>query len=222
MRFPIKTVLAVALVVSVIADLNAADAPPPETIDGLVLVPDTQMDLVYAAPGADLGGYGRIYLLEPQISFVKGYKRKQNSIQPNSVNDEDMQRMKSDLAELFREVFEQELQNNAGYVLVDGVAEDVLAVRPAIIDLDVQSPELTHKPNTRSLVASVGQMTLYLELIDSVSGDVLVKALDNQYDRTRVKINVRNKDRNEDAARKILSDWAILLREAIDEARLRD
>ena len=62
-------------------------------------------------------------------------------------------------------------------------------------------------------------MTLYMELIDSVTGDMLVKAIDNKYDRTRTRIQARNSVRNEAAAKDMLGEWAILLRLALDEAR---
>ena len=62
-------------------------------------------------------------------------------------------------------------------------------------------------------------MTLYMELMDSVTGDMLVKAIDNKYDRTRTHIQAQNRKRNEAAARQMLGDWANLLRLALDEAR---
>jgi len=62
-------------------------------------------------------------------------------------------------------------------------------------------------------------MTLYMELFDSVTGDLLVKAIDNKFDRTRTHIQARNRMRNEAAARVMLNDWANLLRLALDEAR---
>ena len=62
-------------------------------------------------------------------------------------------------------------------------------------------------------------MTLYMELIDSVTGDMLVKAMDNKFDRTRTRIQAQNRMRNEGAAREMLGNWANVLRLALDEAR---
>ena len=47
----------------------------------------------------------------------------------------------------------------------------------------------------------------------------LVKAMDNKYDRSRTRIQVQNRVRNEAAAREMLSNWANALRLALDEAR---
>ena len=68
-------------------------------------------------------------------------------------------------------------------------------------------------------VESAGDMTLYLELRDSVTGDLLVKALDFQFDRSDVTIFMRDRDRNERAARNILTHWAQVLVAGLAEAR---
>jgi len=202
------------------SNVLAAGAELPEvTIDGLHRVEGTKMAAVYAEPGTDLSIYNRIYLLEPTVSFTSNWLRTQNSIPDQRVTKEDMQRIKTELAALFTDVFKQELQNNGGYVLVDGVAEDVLIVHPAIVDLNVLAPDTAGTRGSRSAIASVGSMTLYMELIDSVTGDMLVKAYDNKWDRTRVQTSTPNKIRNETAAKEMLAEWAELLRLALDEAR---
>ena len=204
-----------------LATTVAADDFPETTVDGMQRIPDTTMDAIYALPDATLTPYTRVYIAPVQVSFVAGYKRKINSLYVYHVTDEDMENMKRELAAEFTEVFTEVLQNEGGYVVVDGAADDVLAIRAAIIDLDVNAPEAGANPNTRGAIPSVGQMTLYMELIDSVSGDILAKAIDHQWDRTRVRINVRNKDRNAEAARAILRDWASQLRDGLDEAHTR-
>jgi hypothetical protein len=192
---------------------------PEMTVDGMYLVKGTKMAAVYAKPGVDLSRYNRIYLLRPQVAFIKNWLQSQNSIPNQHVSASDMQRIKTELADLFMQVFRQELQNNGGYVLVEGVAEDVLIVRPAIVDLNVQSPDTPGTMGTRSAIASAGSMTLYMELIDSVTGDKLVRAIDNKFDRTRTRIAAPDRVRNEAAARDMLGEWASLLRQALDEAR---
>ncbi len=212
---------ALFLTVTVFSATAAGNEPPQVTVDGLHLVKDTKMARVYAKPGVDLSQYNRIYLVKPAVAFRKDWLKTQNSIPNRRVTQDDMQRIKSELADLFVDVFKQELQNNGGYVLVDGVAEDVLIVRPAIVDLDVFSPDTPGTRGQRSAIASAGSMSLYMELMDSVTGDMLVKAMDNKYDRTRTLIQVRDKTRNEYAARNMLGEWAELLRMALDEARLK-
>jgi hypothetical protein len=208
-------VLCMSMSFSVIAEEKN---PPDVTLDGMHRIDGTKMALVYAKPDVDLSQYKRIYLVQPQVSFIKDWLNFQNKKLRQTVTVDDMQRIKTELAALFMEVFKDELQNNGGYELVDYAAEDVLIVHPSIVDLNVISPDTPRTRNQRSAIASVGSMFLFMELIDSVTGDKLVKAMDNKYDSTRTQ-TVLNKVRNERAAREMLGEWAELLRLALDEAR---
>ena len=210
------SMLCTTLSTIVIAEERTA---PEVTIDGLHLVRDTKMALVYAKPDVDLSHYKRFYIAEPKIAFEKNWLKDQNRIPNQFVRKEDMLRIKTELAELFTGVFKQELKNG-GYTPADAPDEDVLVILPAIVDLDVISPDTPGTRNQRSLIASVGSMMLYMELIDSVTGDKLVKAIDKKYDRTPVRTGVSNAVRNRTAARDMLGEWAELLRKALDEARV--
>ena len=202
-------------------NVTAAEKKPPDvTVDGLYRINDTKMALVYAKPDVDLSQYDRIYLIQPQVAFVKNWLRDQNRVHNQVVRSEDMERIKSELAVLFFDIFKAELQDKGGYVLVEEVAEDVLVVQPAIIDLDIIAPDTPGTSGMRSLYASVGSMLLYMELIDSVTGDKIVKVLDNKQDFSHRNPNVRNRVRNEKAAREMLGEWAELLRLGLDEARM--
>ena len=121
------------------------------------------------------------------------------------------------MSTLFGEVFATEL-TSGGYTLTEQPAEDVLIVRPAIVDLDPSSPETAYG-RTRNITQSAGGMGLYLELRDSLTGDLLVKAMDYQYDRSDVAAYMQDRTRNERAARKILTSWAETLVNGLDEAR---
>lgn len=199
---------------------TAADGEPPRvTVDGLHLLENTKMARVYAKPGVDLSLYQRVYLVKPQVAFVKDWQKTQNRIPNQTVTNDDVQRIKTELADLFMETFARELRDNGGYEIVEELAEDVLVVRPAIVDLNIFAPYTPRNRNDRSAMASVGAMTLYMELLDSTTGEKLVKSIDNKYDRSMTSTFRSNKDRNETAAREMLGEWAGLLRLALDEAR---
>lgn len=215
----LKNIITVLVCMGFLSAVSANENQPPQTtIDGMKLVEGTKMALVYADPDVDLSQYNRILLGEPTVSFIKDWLDLQNRRLRQNVTVADMQRIKKDLAALFMQVFKDELQNNGGYELVDSAAEDVLIVRPAIFDLNVISPVTATNRNERSAIASVGTMFLYMELVDSVTGDTLVKAMDTKMDRTPTS-RASNRVRNERAATEMLGEWANLLRLALDEAR---
>jgi hypothetical protein len=114
---------------------------PETTEDGLQRVPDSKMAVVYAEPGADLAGYQRIQLLDAYVAFKKNWAREQNrmSAQAMRVTSGDMEKIKKNLAEDFRILFTDVLESG-GYTLTGETADDVLLVRPAIINLDVAAP----------------------------------------------------------------------------------
>ena len=199
--------------------LGAASADTPvATVEGLQLVEDSKLATVYAEPGVSLGQYRRIFLYDPYIAFRKDWKKEQNSKNTPSINDLDMAKIKIELSTLFQEVFAETLED-AGYELVSERAEDVLLVKPAIINLDIVAPDTGSGSNTHSYTETAGEMTLYLELYDSVTDDLIAKAMDRQKDRQTGYIRWQNRISNRAAAERILQVWANVLKEGLDDAR---
>jgi hypothetical protein len=195
--------------------------PPEYTVEGLKLVPNTKnMALVYAEEGADLSQYNRVYLTEPFVAFKKNWKRDHNrgSIR---VSKSDMERINIGVAVLFLEVFTAEL-TKGGYTLANERAEDVLIVKPAIIDLNVNAPDVRAAGRTNTFTTSAGSMTLYLELYDSETDDLLAKAVDRKADRDTGFMQWQSKVQNYAAAKRMMQPWAEALRKGLDEARNPD
>ena len=191
---------------------------PEYTVEGLKLVPDTKnIALVWAEPGADLSQYDRVYLVEPYVAFKKNWQRSQNS-GLGRVSSKDMERIKTNVKELFMEVFTEELEKG-GYTLANERAEDVLIVKPAIIDLNINAPDLRNAGMTRTFVDSAGSMTLYLELYDSETDDLLAKALDAKADRDKGWMQWQTGPANRAAGIRMMRPWAEALVSGLDEAR---
>ena len=74
-----------------------------------------------------------------------------------------MERIKADVAKLFNEVFKERLEMNDGYKVVGEAGEDVLLLRPAIIDLDITAPDVPSGGRTRTYTSTTGAATLYIE-----------------------------------------------------------
>lgn len=187
--------------------------------EGMELVKDSKLATVYADPGADLGIYNRIMLLEATVAFKKNWKRNQNRHSNTmKVKDSDMVRIQEEVAEVFREVFTKELVEG-GYAMADEPGEDVLLVKPAIVDLDVTAPDVRTPGITRTYSESAGEMTLNLELFDSLTDDKIAKATDRKLDPRNGWMDWRTSVSNRADARRMMSAWAKALRSALDEAR---
>ena len=184
------------------------------------LVKDSDLATVYADPGADLSIYNRIWLEDATVAFKKNWQRDQNRSSANrfKVRTKDMERILADTATLFREVFTKELLDG-GYVLAEEAGDDVLLVKPAIVDLDVTAPDIPQPTRNMSFSESAGEMTLNLELYDSITGDKIAKATDRKRDAFRGYVEWRTSVNNRAVARRMMESWAKALRSALDEAR---
>lgn len=196
----------------------ASDQLPAITVDGLHRLSDTELAIVYAQPGADLSQYNKVYLVDAHVAFKKNWRRDQNTGGRLRVTASDMEKMKTELAGMFSEVFTETL-TEGGYELVTEPGEDVLIIKPAIINLDVTAPDTMSTGMSRSYAESSGEMTLYLELFDSVTDALIAKALDRKLDRETGHFQWQNRVTNRAAARRILGEWAEVLKEGLDAAR---
>lgn len=197
---------------------QAADEPPKVTEEGLHLVKDSALAVVYANPEADISGYQRVLLLDAYVAFRKNWKRDQNRGSAMRASDKDMERIRGQVATEFQEVFRKVLEEG-GYPVVTEAADDVLLVRPAIIDLNPTAPDLNRPGRSESYSESAGDMTLYVELYDSVTGALIAKGIDKQVDPDRGYMMWRNSASNKQAADRVLRGWAEELRDALDAAK---
>ena len=220
MKFRILTTFSVSLTLFLAAGISfAKNEPPQTTVEGLERVKDSKLALVYVEPGADFSQFKRIYLVDTYVAFKKNWRRDQNlTTNPNKISSSDLDKMKSELAGMFREVFTKVLAEG-GYELVNERAEDVLMIKPAIINLNISAPDTLSSDDTRSYSESPGEMTLYLELYDSVTDDLVAKAMDLQTDRETGYFQWQARVTNRAAANRILTVWANVLKDGLDGAR---
>lgn len=198
--------------------VTTAQEPYPQTTpEGLARVESERIDALYWRPGANLAPYDRILLRDCSVSFIKDWELDQEERRKVYRADaEDMARIRGLLADEFREVFTQELQDRGGYEIVDTAADDVLLIEPAIVNLDVTAPVLDEPGTIINYVNSTGEMTLSLDLYDSVTGALIGRAIDRQEGRKVETFLISDRIANEEEADRILLGWASLLREALD------
>ena len=186
------------------------------TYDGLHLVPDTKMARVWTRPGASLAEYDKVKLLDCYVAFKKNWQLGRDFSQ--QISAARMESIKSALAAEFRKVFSEVLEEG-GYAIVSQAGYGVLIVRPAIIDLEITSPDPSAAQG-RVVARSAGQMTLLVELYDSATGDIIARAVDREAGRQiGGYAEYQSAANNQTQARAILRGWAERLRNALDEAR---
>jgi len=212
-------IVALAAVFCTIA-MAGKEKLPEVSKDGLHLIKDSKVAVAYAKPGASLDPYTRIKILDCFVDFKKDWQRDYNLNEmglEGRVTDKDAEAIKKGLAAEFNTVFTDVL-NKSGYAVVDEVGPDVLLLRPALINVDVVAPDVSHAGMSRTFVRSAGSMTLYMEFYDSATSTLLARVADPQADNQGFATQA-NRVTNKAAADRILHSWAELLAKHLSEVK---
>lgn len=209
LRTTLGTALAAVLCAACANDTNTRNLEV--THDGLERVANSKVERAWVKPGVDFSQYTEVELLDCLVSFRRNWR-----MNHQGVRTRDMERIKSTLSDGFRQVFTEALENG-GYPVVTQANDIVLMVRPAIIDLDVAAPATNSGGRSDSFTTSPGTMTLVIELYDSVSNEILARAIDRRRARNVGNLQWTTSGTNRDAAQKILRRWADLLVSRLDE-----
>lgn len=188
------------------------------SFENLVPVDDAQVAVAFIDPKADFSVFERVMILDTYVSFRSGWERDQRrGTRGTRISSSDMERIKARVSELFNSVFIEALEADDGFEVVSEPDYDVLLVRAAIIDLDVTAPDAPAAGRSRTYVANSGAATLYIELYDSVSGQIIGRAFDRQSARNaNSMMRWTNRATNTADARRVFRGWAGQLRGFLD------
>jgi len=174
-----RQLLVLSSILLVPALLNADEGAEETSWDGLVAIEDAPSAAAFIDPSADFSVFKRVSILQPHVAFRSNWQRDQNRSRSRNVSANDMERIRDDVAGLFMSVFIEQLEA-AGYDVVNYADEDVLILRPAIIDLDITAPDVRSAGRSRTYTATTGAATLFIELFDSLSSDLIGRAVDRR------------------------------------------
>jgi hypothetical protein len=207
----LRTILGAALAAALCAACATESRVPDVTHDGLERIESSRVARAWVKPGVDFSQYTHVGLLDCEVAFKRNWR-----MNHPGVRTRDMERIKKELGEEFRKIFSDVLEKG-GYPIVAEPDDNVLLIRPAIIDLDVAAPDTNSAGRSDTFTASAGNMTLVVEFYDSVSSEILARAIDRRNARNVGNIRWATRGTNRDAARKILRRWANSLVTKLDE-----
>ena len=213
-----KTRLLIAAMLVAGAAHSQSDFDKRMAYDGLEPVKVKGISAAYRRPGATLAGYKRVKIDPVEVRFSKNWN-------PTSTGSRlplpaaDREAIRTDLAKLVREQFVKTLAAKGTYPVVDESGPDVLRLRIYIVNLYVNAPDNPGPGVSRTFAASAGEMTLFLELFDAETGQILARAVDRQEARSANMIGMANRVTNVGEADDITAQWARIMRDALDRAR---
>lgn len=206
--------LCLAAVLSGCASTNSTQ---PDEWDGLVRQPHNRLQAVFVKPNAEIPAYRSVMLDPVDVRFSRNWDPGSGGrTQLNRLDAGDMDAIRANVADLFRETLRAELASG-GYQLVDQAGPETLRVTAAIVDLYITAPDTMSAGRSRTYTANSGRMTLVAELRDSLTGEVLARAVDARSARSTGTLTWTNRVTNTADARRAMSVWATALRQALDE-----
>ncbi len=196
-------------------DLRKGDV----TTDGLTVIKSTRHTEKQIKDGVDWSEYTKYQITRVEVSFRKNWKRDYNMSQralSMQVTDEDMARIRESMGKMVYEEFDSALQKEGGLTKVDQADSNTLIFKPKIINLNVYAPDFDSAYISRSYVRQAGRATLFLEVYDAVSGEILSRWVDTREDPDRGYFDWANRITNAARAKLVVRAWAKRLVEGLD------
>src|SRR5262245_19834896 len=141
MKHFLKAALAGLLVFSApVAD--AQKKKPPTEWDGLQKVDAKKFDLAYLLPGADFKTYAKVMIDPPEAAFRKNWQKDYNNSYRSldqRISDDEAREMLAAVQTSFHEIFTQAYRD-AGYLVVNVPGPDVMRLKTAVFNIDVDAP----------------------------------------------------------------------------------
>ena len=218
----LKATCLIALALGATGSLAATKDDVDEAMSrgGLQRISVKGLELAYARPGATLAAYKRVKLDPVDVEFDKAWDPEKTGSRIK-LSSEEREKIRSGVAKVVEEEFAKALQKGGAYQITSETAADVLRVKASVLNLYVNAPSAGGAGRSRTYVSSAGKMTLMAELADGASGQLLARVADRREANASGARRMELADRmmNEDAARQVASDWARILRKALDKAR---
>jgi hypothetical protein len=216
-RFRTLLPMLLVLCAAALAGCASTRTAPADEWDGLVRQTGTRLGAVFVRPDAEIVGYRSVMIDPVEVSFARNWDPNRGGRSGlNRLDAGDMAAIQAGVADLFRETFRAELERG-GYQLVDVAGPDTLRVTAAIVDLYVTAPDTMSAGRSRTYTANTGRMTLVAELRDSMTGELLARAVDARSARSSGTMQITNRVTNTADARRAMGVWATALRQALDE-----
>jgi hypothetical protein len=177
--------------------------------DGLVEVKPKRLDAAYLLPGADFRPYTKMMIDPVEVAFHKDWMKRYNqtTTMTRRITQEDAERIAGEARKVFAEAF-ADVFKERGMQIVTAPGADVLRVRPGVINLYITAPDTMSSGRSRTYTMEAGQATLFIELLDSTTGALLGRALDQRATRNTGTVSLSNSVTNLSDFRTLFKQWA--------------
>jgi len=187
------------------------------TFDGLVRIDNARFSGAWIDPDVDLKQYNKIIPGGAEFQFRNVQKVSASAARRANerefwISDSNRQR----LVDTVTEVFEEELQKSKYFTVTDEPGPDALIIVGGLHDIVSQVPP-EEVGRSEVWLRSVGEATLVIELRDSLSNEVIYRAVERRAAESAGNQMIRaNTATTWAEVRRWARRWAVRLREGLD------
>ena len=187
------------------------------TFDGLHKVDNSAFKAAWADPEIDFSRYNKFIAGGAFFEF-RAVKKNNSTMRANSsttdfwIDDKSKEKLKEEVGT----VFQDELAKSERFTETDKPGPEVLIIRGGLHDIVSNvPPETTGRSDI--YLRSVGEATLVLEVVDSLSGEVIARAIERRAaEQPGGQMRVSNAVTNWAEVRRLARTWATRLRNGMD------
>lgn len=184
--------------------------------DGLHAVDNSIFKLAWADPEIDFSRYKKVmpggaFFEYRAVKKTSSTYRANSSTQEFWIDDASKEKLKEESSAIFRE----EIAKSTRFETTDSPGPDVLIIRGGLHDIMSRVPPQQAGRNDVYL-RSVGEATLILEVVDSMSDEVIFRAVERRSAESASGGMVANSVTTWTEVRRMLRRWAVTLRSGLD------
>lgn len=185
--------------------------------DGLHAIDNSIFKAAWADPDIDFSRYDKImaggaFFEYRAVKKTSGTSRARASDTEFYIDEKAREKLK----ELTSEIFNEELAKSSRFSVTDASGPDVLIIRGGLHDIVSQvPPDIIGRGDI--YLSSVGEITLILEVVDSMSGEVIFRAVERRAAERGGGMAMRSNSVNtRSEVRRLIRRWATTLRDGLD------
>ena len=209
--------LMMSVLVLAFAGFAAAQDAPETSFDGLVKQEKGRFKLTYVDPDIDFSVYNKYIAGTAQFQFRAVKKTSSMTARRSNqrefwISDADKQKLEDTVSSIFAE----ELAKSETFTETNEPGPDTLIIRGALHDIVSQvPPEIIGRGEI--YLSSMGEATLIIEAVDSLSGEVIYRAIERRAAaRPGNQLVVANTVTSWAELRRLARRWASNLRDGMD------
>jgi len=209
--------LMMSVLVLAFAGFAAAQDAPETSFDGLVKQEKGRFKLTYVDPDIDFTAYNKYIPGSAQFQFRAVKKTSSMTARRSNqrefwISDADKQKLEDTVSSIFAE----ELAKSETFTETNEPGPDTLIIRGALHDIVSQvPPEIIGRGEI--YLSSMGEATLIIEAVDSLSGEVIYRAIERRAAaRPGNQLVVANTVTSWAELRRLARRWASNLRDGMD------